>query len=867
MLLLQPFLDQRPLGTGIDAYATGGTVLVPLGELCRLLAFGIVVDPGGHSASGFFISPKRTFRLDLDLDSVQVEGRRLHLPRVIWMEQDLYVDARSLADWFPLDVKVDLKGAVLTLKAKEPLPIQGIWERDGRFGNQSMSRYQDGPGTELAPQHVAYSFMDMPFIDLALGADLNTPPTTAPMNGSAELSGDLLWMSSDLFANRANGSWIGSRATLFREDPQGGLLGPMHAKRISAGDLLNTPVMDLVGSLPEGRGLSTDNDPLAYRSRFATRTFRGPLREGWSVEFFQNGGLVGFQPSRPDGLYEFKDVPLRFGINLFRLVYHGPLGEQREEQLRLDITQDQPAPGAFMYNLSGLQPRADELSIAPATLVQANALQSTAYLSRAEYGLSTAWSVQGGLAGMALLDGYHNYQMMGLRSVTSFLAVQLTAAQDQGPSRVPGAAAQLQLSTGNASSPVTLHRQQFRDGFERSIYDNATLGAIGYTVKAANGLDANWSTEFHQVPLSLSAQVDEEDYLGGTRGLRKRILLSTRTQAINFSNTIATLSLPGQAATFQGVLTATSFQQAWSWQGTLNYDQSRLTGWGFQEQYHGIRGYQYLAGITAPVGSTEASNSPGSTQVFAGVQRLTGRWGFGANVARSGAAYSANLQLQVSLGREPRSHHWTSDAQPITATGAVSVLAFQDSNGNGVRDPGEAIIEGAKFKVGGAPAVSQVQDPAVTFVNKLARAQPVEISLDEASLQDSSQKAAVKTLSVVPRPGKVVCLEFPVVLVGELNGTTRIRRDGKLVALPGLEVAILDHTGHRVRVARSAYDGFFEFRDLPYGEYLLSVTPEEIARVRLKPAEPRRVQLQASQAFLDGMDLVVESLLPERNGP
>ncbi len=253
-------------------------------------------------------------------------------------------------------------------------------------------------------------------------------------------------------------------------------------------------------------------------------------------------------------------------------------------------------------------------------------------------------------------------------------------------------------------------------------------------------------------------------------------------------------------------------------------------------------------------------DSPGPLQINAGVQRLTGRWGFGLNLQKAGSTYSGYLQLQVSLGREPRTGKWVSDAQSLATSGSVSAIAFHDTNGNGVRDPGEPVIQGAKFQVGGTAAENQVQDPAVTLITKLAPFQPLDVSLDESSLEDTAQKASIKSFTIVPRPGKVEPLEFPVVLVGDLNGVTRIHRGGKQEELPGLEVELLDVSGKRVGVTRSAYDGFFEFRDVPYGEYRLRVTPEEVARVGLKPSAPRRILIQPSRHSLDGTDLIVEPL-------
>ena len=72
-------------------------------------------------------------------------------------------------------------------------------------------------------------------------------------------------MSSDLLASRdSQGSWQSSRATLFREDAGAGLLGPMKARRLEMGDLLSSNALDLVGSLPQGRGFNVDNFPVTY---------------------------------------------------------------------------------------------------------------------------------------------------------------------------------------------------------------------------------------------------------------------------------------------------------------------------------------------------------------------------------------------------------------------------------------------------------------------------------------------------------------------------------------------------------------------------------------------------------------------------
>lgn len=872
LVLLQPYLDGVQLGDGIEAYRAGTVLLVPLGEVCRLLAFGITVNAERTLASGFFIHPGRTFVLDLARGTVEVEGRKARFPAAVGLPRDLYVDARALGEWFPVEVSARLKDSALTFKAREKLPVQDQWERDSKFGSAPMARYggEEG-GPKGVPRTVPYAFLDVPMADLNLNVGRATGQSST-VAGSAALGGDLLWMSSALLANRdSTGSWVNSRATLFREDPSGGILGPLGGRRLEMGDLFSSNALDLVGSLPQGRGLSLDNYPVAFRTRFAARDFRGSLPEGWSVEFYQNDSLVGFQRSRPDGLYEFRGVPLRFGVNIFRLVLHGPRGETQERVERLDIAQSQPAPGTFLYGLAGVRPTgvAAQTSYLPGEAPLEGAADTgrgTSYLAQGSYGLSQALSINGGAAGLHLKDGAHAFTTMGLRGVWSFLGLQVTGAQDRGPGPRTGLAGEAILTTGYRYSTVTLRRDEFRRGFQKSTFGDSGLVSVGRIARDATGLDLNLSGSVRGLPLSLSAQTEAETYTDGARGSRERVFLSTQAGGLTLTNSLTRVRLPEVTTPMQGNLTLTSFQRNWGWNGYLFYSPSRVSGWGFQGQRTSAD-WQFQFGYRAPLGSPGMADYAGPAQATLAATRMTGRIGLGLNVQRTASSFAAAVQIQISLGREPRTGKWTSDAQSLASTGAVSAVAFVDANGNGARDPGEAVVEGARFKVSGSESPNAIRDPAVTLLSRLSRSQPVDISLDESSLEDPSQKAAVRTFAIQPRAGKVARLDFPVTTFGEVNGTTRVRRGGKRVELGGLEVELLDAAGRRVKALRSSYDGFFEFPDLAYGEYVLRVTPEEAARMKIKPCQ-RPVRIQAGHNFLDGMDLTIEPLTDSgRNEP
>ena len=65
LLILNLQLDGSTLSDGLMAYQDGPQILLPLGELARLLTLAITVQPGAGSASGYVLSEERTFGLNV----------------------------------------------------------------------------------------------------------------------------------------------------------------------------------------------------------------------------------------------------------------------------------------------------------------------------------------------------------------------------------------------------------------------------------------------------------------------------------------------------------------------------------------------------------------------------------------------------------------------------------------------------------------------------------------------------------------------------------------------------------------------------------------------------------------------------------
>ena len=838
--------------------------MVPLGELCSMLGFGIQVVAEKGRAEGFFVSPKRRFLLDLNAGVAEVEGRRLPLGSLLAVRegQEIFVDARLLALWFPLKVVVNTKAAVLRLTSTEKLPVEAEWEREGKAGYlaQNPGGASDSPVGTF--KDFPYSFLDMPFADVSTSWSKSQHGASGPPSISTNLAGDFLWMSANFYAARDNNGQIKNTSlSLFREDPNAALLGPLHATHVELGNLMRSASLEIAGDLPRGRGLLVDNYPMNYRSKFASRTFQGYLQEGWSVELYQNKALLGYQRSRPDGRYEFPDTPLRFGLNQFKLVFHGPFGQIREESYRVEISSDQPPPGAFYYRLAGSRPSSvDQTSGGqPGATLPESRINSMAEM---EYGLTPYLAANAAVSKIAdSNDVLHTYDVVGLRSLFSYLSLQGNAAQDVVQGRASGVAAQGILRTGYEYSSLTLERSEYRRGFEQIGYQ--VYGATPQHLRSVTMLQWDGSWTMRKTPINLAFSRRDLRYAEGggstTDTLRSTLTFPAFVVAPSLSRTV---NLGWNGTTNLNGNVYVSFRKGeYDLQGQMNATHSQgkteLSGWSAEANRTLPSGLAFRLGI----GGRDLK--PQNVEIKGNLSKQTGAFAYGVDLQFAKASgYSLGFRIQASFGREPRTGKWAMDGRSMAGQGAVSLVAFKDNNGNKVLDPGEPVLPETQFKVGTAAIENAIQDSKVVFRPQLSRGQDTLIRVNESSLEDSSFQSTVKAYRILPRSGKVMRLDFPITVFGEINGTTRIRRTQKPEEFGGLELELLRANGQRVKLFRSAYDGFFELRDLPIGDYVLRVSSQEIERLKIQEPPARKFHITNEKSLFEGQDFIVEAPQP-----
>jgi hypothetical protein len=843
LVLLEVRLGNQVLSDGVTGYEIGRHVFLPLGEMARLLTLAVRVTDEGR-ASGYILTEDRNFSLDVAEGAVHTGGKREELDRsqVKVEAEDIYVDSQLLARWLPVDLDIDMSSLALTVRPREPLPLQERLVRRQRGnlpGNQGV--YADPGYPRLAAPYRAAS---VPFIDQTLG--VTTGSNGGPAIGragsvgrrssteasyTAYLTADLLGMEAALYAsrNRQDPS-SGLRATLGRHDPDAGLLGPLRARTALFGSVALPGVDNISASSATGDGIALSNRPLNQPTSFDRHTLQGDLPPGWDVELYYNEALVGFQQSRADGKYSFRDQPLAYGPNDFRLVFHGPLGQLRVERQSFLLEQSAVPRGQLFYDLAAHRdqygrPRA---------------------LAQFEWGLGDHLNATGGWQRVPLPDGSEQgYANLGLRSYwNSFILSGDMARADDG-----GRLAQLGLKTRIGNVALSASRARL-DGFASEFFARTSDPVRTRDELRADGAIMPGGGIFF--PLSL--EVRRDTLVSRKENLSLQGRVSAYRDGTAVSNALRWQSLDG-ARVADGLLQVSRRVAGIGLTGQLQYLLKPVGELGSAS----ISADRYLAdGYLVNVGLARLFDTR-EYRLSGALNKSLGSFGLGVNGFYSTRHdYGAGVQFFMAMGLEPHHGRVMTEAQPMANMGAASVRVYLDKNLNGKMDGPDEPIKGVGFTINGGNHLARTDADGIAYLARLPAHQNVDLGLDPSTLEDPQWQPRVKGVRIVPRPGTVNQVEFAVAITGEIDGTTYFLTKGKSRPIGDLHLELMDATRKVVSTMTSASDGYYVITGVLPGEYLLRVAPDQLKRLGLSDTGMHMITIGPDGTVLNGRDFYVQ---------
>lgn len=835
-------LDEHVLADSLTSYQDGRRLFLPLGELAGILTLAIRTQPAQGTAEGFVLSEARSFRLNvpqarlvLGEDTQAIDPALVHV-----RGDDIYVESGLLSRWLPVDLHVDLSRLRLRVRPRETLPLQSRLEREraGARAGFGKGSYEDPGYPHL---ETAYRLLGTPFIDQTFGLGLRAgngaPQYSASYTGY--LTGDFLGMESSLFVSSTREHPSPDvRYTLGRHDPDAGLLGPLRARTVLFGSGVGMPSVPHVAlSTPagDGHGFTLSNRPLNQPANFDRHTLEGDLPPGWDVELYYNEALIGFQRSRQDGRYRFEDLPLSYGANEFRLVFHGPLGQQRVERRSFLLDRTATPAGAVHYNLA--QHRDDSGGVRSAGQI--------------DWGLTS--NLTGSMGWVRLPDadglagpGASLYTKLALRGFWSNVIVGTDLVRSPAGAWLSDTALKTRIGTV-AVDYNHLHLKHFTSEVFPSSGDPLRMRdklRLQSALPATAGLP--------RLPVTLEVQRDH--HASGSSSLLVGGRVSAFVRDTSVTNQLIWQDMGRDTPSFFGALNASrrlgdiglTGQLGYSLQPDTRVDTIALAG---EKRF----GDGYLASIAV----TRAFENR-ETVYSASLNKSQGQYGLGLNASYSRlGGLTLGLQVFIAMGREPREGRWNFDALPKADTGAASVRVFLDNNGNGVLDDIEEQVSNAGVLVNGNRQAARTNDRGVAWLDRLPTRVPLDIALDVQTLDDPFWQPLRKGVRMVARPGHVAMIDLPVVQTTEIDGTVYLQEGSARRGVGNVTIELVDAAGTVVSSVRSSPDGYYVLAGVTAATYQLRASPVQLQQLGLRPQGSREVTTGADGKIVSGQDFVL----------
>lgn len=838
-LLLEVRLDQSVLSTAIPAYDLEGHTLLPLGELARLLTLAIKTQPQQMTASGFILTENRGFSLNLSEARVTRAGvTRDFDPALVLAEpEDIYIATSLLERWLPVKLEINRSRLSLRVHALEALPLQARLKRQ-RLGEQVGTRktYED---PDYPHYEQPYELLGVPSIDQTFTTELliDEGNTQTDTRYTAFMTGDLLGMESSVYlSSRKQDPAPDIRATLGRHDPSGNLLGPLHARSFKFGNI-SAPSVDHVTGGRSGEGVTLSNRPLTQPTRFDRQLFKGDLPLGWDVELYYNDALVGFQLVGPEGQYRFEDQPLSYGRNEFQLVFTGPLGETRVEQYSFPLAQSMMRPGEFQFSLTEHRDDTGQ----PRSVAQF------------DFGFSRYLSASAAFIRAPRDDIKTQYTTLGLRTFWQSISISGDLVQ----SEEGGSLAELGVQTRIGAVAIDASR------IHLSNFASDVFPAYSDSIHTRDKLRLSGSIPMGKrssLPVSIEARRDERE--SGVANTDVSARVSAYAYGTALTNTLK-WSASGDTGQTLGALRISRRVREMSLRSQLNYSmgaKNDISSLAFTANKPLGEGYRMTLGVDHTFASKQSRYTGGFTKSL-------GRYGLGVNASYIDTGEIAlDARLFVAIGRDPRQDDWLFDARSMANSGTASVQMFLDNNNNGVMDDREQPLSDVGFIVNGSRNKARTNAAGVAHISHLPVRQDVNIGVDISTLKDPQWSPQLAGINLVPRPGIMAKLNFPVMLTTEIDGTVYFLENGVERGIGDLKLELLNDQYKVVAETTSGWDGFYIVPQVVAGEYWLRISPQQLQRLGLTDTGTHILTVSGDGSFISGVDFtIMPDSLPSDN--
>ncbi len=462
--------------------------------------------------------------------------------------------------------------------------------------------------------------------------------------------------------------------------------------------------LPLISSSDNEIGIAETYGPLCPTNQVMTHTFRGPLPADWDAELYRDVVLIAYQPADGSSYYEFRNVPLYYGYNAFRIIKYGPNGERQVEQQNFNIAQGMKAKGDSQSKV----------------VLNPHAWTDARVAWQQDKGLSNNLTISNGITGYRLDGERHDYVFTGLQGYIHGMAWQTKMARDLAQ----GWAGLFDVQTRFGSTDVAL-QQITTQQFSNECFASSANQQTGSSTLSINNLLLPKLMGFRTCNLT----VNHVTYCTGLTATVLQGLLSAKYHNLylyNMTNWSENCAPGAQIShTLTGNATTLRLHGSQLFQTEISYNMlptALITSMGFSVTNTLRNNNEIELGISQNMTAHETTLELGivrylkSCALRAQLQYIPGK-----RVMISGNIFSG-------IGCEPSTGHWEASPQSIVTQGEILVRVFVDHRQNGKYDPADQLLSEVGFLINGEGNTAKSDEHGVAHLRNIPCYYPVELA-------------------------------------------------------------------------------------------------------------------------------------------
>jgi len=791
----------------------GDTLFIPFTAFCDMLRIKNSTSPDLTSLRGTLPSGE-PFAISPASGSATAGTRTVKFPltSIRMVGGEAFVESKTISSILGISSDFDPVALKLVVYADEKIPLVAAMRRQGKYGALAA----DPSTSTLQQATISRQLFGAPVINWQLSSSYS-PQLNGSYVGGIRLGQQFLFGTLDIYAF----------ASATGNDPKGfsaWLDGASWRYQMPSSPILTQIELGTLNvNQQRAQGISLTNAPLTPREGFSQYGFHGQTQPEWTVELYDGNRLVDVTRADSSGRYQFS-IPVGYGT-IDRVTKEiGPHGEIVIASHRLQLNQEMLPTGVVEYHaefgLDSLRTRSaasgrgrvavgvfESLTVGAEALYRSPDMNQWRADSIAPRAFATAW-LGGGTSIGASYD-------LNSRTVAGEVYSIL-------PSNAlfRGGVDSLSLGTGYFATSATA---------------TVPVGPItvGGTGRYAKGI---WGTEKAIEP-QISGYVAGINFIGSTRYtmVDDAPVLSSEFAPLN--RTVLTSALRLMVAPTNGLLLSAD--------GRYDHSKKVLSSLDLSAYY---RISDYL-GINLNYGVSELDWKHGGLQaqitLDLGALHLSTITGYQSGKLNN----SSYAQGSVIISR----HGVQAYNTPSVGESAIIVEAFNDRNGNGIRDGGEEELPApaTRLMMGGSGLTSEDG-----VFHALPANRPCVVEIDRWSSASDNLFPTQSSFAIYTMPSGAFVIEVPYAEGFDATGSCRIEGTSSTQLVNGLRVKLVGKGNGSSYDGEIFSDGTVFVAGISAGTYTIVFDADQLEARELAPPTVDTVTLGATQHRIPTIELL-----------